>query len=839
MKKLISFFIVVLLHFSTLQVYAGDVPQLDLNRASFSEIQALPVTPEAALYIYEWVIYRGGFNSVYELQQVPGLDIETFLKLKPLVKILPAGQLTGLQEKIEQIYFRLDRWSSGEGVNDALIDLWIERAFDPVNVNNASYNDLINLQNVSPVDAAALIRHRSRVHWIRDERDLRNVPDFSGYAWRSARYLLDYQDVENTRPLWHGNLLMRIDNTPFMADEGEQVQQAGLTAATTAFESGYNLQPNMYYKGQLKYGSHLKFGASWFRNIGEPNQTDKVFGLKLPDAKYFVTLQDLKFGALNLDQLVVGNYSATFGQGVVMESTDFYTPRRTGYGIRKRFSGISPDLSRTREFTLNGIAAEASLAGFSAAGFVSFDDRDAILNKQIYDTSAGRGFNQLVLLDQRFNYALDDVSRSNAAGGLDLSWLNSVKELTYGGHLQYDFLPGTYLGATFYESAYDRPIEPYAEEIVNSGDMDRLVTADTEILQAYGGAISRGTNPFWSEAVSFRRVYGFDFQAVIRNLVLQGEYGELDKGETPFISAANPSAMVLSAYLQFSNFNLLGLYRHYDIAFDNPYQRSFSNYHRFKGTIFEDYYYLQSALYGQLYENSAQPQAEEGYYMEMFYQVNRQLNTRLQYDTWQRLADRADQYRIVGTVDYSPVFPLSIQVRQKIQSRAENNALTPNLFYKNYEFRGRVRARLSGYDDLTLMYATSKLVVHPRPRVFGDILLDGEAMTAEYTHNFNTHLKMSGMVGYYKGFLWNFEDTQFVVMESTRGAFRYWLALYSRLDTQLSMRFKYTADFHKPVSDIAFDPSSATLRENSGKFFAAPWNRSIGHQFFTELIYNF
>jgi len=839
MRKFIPFFSTVLLVLSLSPLFAGGEPQLDLNRASFSQIQTLPVSAEAALHLYEQVIYRGGFNSIYELQQVPGIDNETFLRLKPLVKIQPVEHLSSLQEKIEQIYFRLDRWSSGEGVNDALIDLWIERAFDPVNVNDASYNDLINLQNVSPVDAAALIRHRSRVHWIRDERDLRNVPDFSGYAWRSARYLVDYQTVESSRPLWHGNLLIRMDNTPFMADEGEQTQQAGLSAVTSATESGYNLQPNMYYKGQLKYGSHLKFGASWFRNIGEPNQSREVLGLNLPDAKYFISLQDIEVGPLNLDQVVVGNYSVTFGQGVVMESTDFYTPRRTGYGIRKRFNGISPDLSRTREFTLNGLAAEVSLDRFSAAGFVSFDDRDAILNKQIYDTSAGRGFNQLILLDQRFEYALDDASRSNLAGGLDLSWLNSVKELTYGGHLQYDFLPGTYLGATFYESAYNRPIEPYAEEIVNSSDMGRLVTADTEILQAYGGEISRGTNPFWAEAVSFRRVYGLDFQAVIRNLVLQGEYGELDKGETPFFSAANPSALVLSAYLQFSNFNLLSLYRHYDVAFDNPYQRSFSNYRRFKGTIFEDYYYLQSAQYGQLYENSAQPQAEEGYYMEMYYQVNRKLNTRLQYDTWQRLADRADQYRVVGTIDYTPVFPLSIQLRQKIQARAENNALTPNLFYKNYEFRGRIRARLSGYDDLTLMYATSKLVVHPRPRVFGDILLDGEAMTAEYTHNFNTHLKMSGMVSYYKGFLWNFEDTQFVVMESTRGAFRYWLSLYSRLNTQLSMRFKYTADFHKPMSDIAFEPTATTLQENSGMYFGAPWNRSAGHQFFTELIYNF
>ena len=36
------------------------------------------------------------------------------------------------------------------------------------------------------------------------------------------------------------------------------------------------------------------------------------------------------------------------------------------------------------------------------------------------------------------------------------------------------------------------------------------------------------------------------------------------------------------------------------LEFDNPYQRSFSNYQRYKTSIFEDTYWLEDPVYGFL-----------------------------------------------------------------------------------------------------------------------------------------------------------------------------------------------------------------------------------------------
>ena len=815
--------------------------QLDINTATLEQISQLPVSDSIAKRIYDYVIYRGYFKSIYDLRQIEGIDQKLFELIKPLIRIEPFTPRTSIQEKIEQIYFRLDRWSSGEGVNDAFIDLWVEKALDPMNVNNARYDQLVNLQNVSPIDAAAIVRYRKDVHWLRDERDLRRTPGLSNYAYRTARYFLDYKDSELSGV--HGSILTRLDNTPFMASEGEQSTEAGLSAISGGYRSGYNMLPNLYSKMRLSVGQDIKMGLSYTRNLNEPTHYYGNSGSGIPEAKFYVGLENQHFGDFELRKLYAGNYSVTIGQGVIMENTDFFMPRKSGYGFRKRFTGLSGDNSRTREFTLRGVAAEAGFKNFSALGFFSYDTRDAIINRHDYSDSTGAAFNQLIILDQRFNYALDDTVRGS--NNLDLSWLNSVTEMTYGWHFKYDFFPGTYLGATYYESLYDRPIDPDPYEIVGKDyagreNWDRRqVTADSEIKQSYGGAVSRGQSAIWADALSFRRVYGFDFQTVLGNLVLQGEYGELEKTGQFYKIGDDPKAMVLSAYMQFPTMNILALYRNYDVGFDNPYQRSFSNNHRFKGTIYEDYYYLQSVLYGQLYENSAQPQAEEGFYLDSYYQLHRKFTGRLQYDNFVRKSDGAKNYRLVGTINYRPVFPLTFQMRQKWQAREEQNDLTSGLHYKNLEFRGRMRMRLSNYNNLDLLYTSSKLIVHPRPRVFGDIVLDGEAMAANFVHNFNRSLKFSGMLAYYKGFLWNFEDTQFVVMDSPRGALRYWLSLYMRLDHHLSVRMKYTGEQHKPVSNVSFDAWQSTLDENPDKRFSADWNRNTGSIYYFELNYNF
>ncbi len=818
--------------------------QLDLNNATFEQIQDLPIPQVIAQRIYDHITYQGPFENVYQLKEVQGMTQELFLKIKPLVKIVPFAPKTEREQRIEDMYYKLDRWEGNEGINQSLVDLWIEHAMEPVDINTIRYSQLENLQGVSPVDAAAIINYRNQVGKIYSTRDLRSAPYLSYYGYRNASDFISFEPAAG-RKEFHGHFMVQMDNTPFLAEEADASSQVPVETLGEQLNNNY---PSVYTRFFGTLGPNIRFGYSYYHSLYEPVLQQNLGFVNIPKGKAYLGIENQKLGPVELRKLYIGNYSLAFGQGVVMENTDYFTPRKSGFGFRKRFIGLSGDNSRTREYKLTGAAAEFGFKNAQLFLFGSYDKRDAILNTTPVTLNGQSYFpvNQFIVLDQRFEYAPTDNLRQN----LELPWRDSVNELLYGTHVAYNFQPATQLGITYYESAYDRLLRPDIQQIVDPGNYNQFSLADNEIYNSYGGTVSDGENPLWNNALSFRRVYGMDFQSVHENVAVQGEYAELDKSKGML---KNPHAFVGSVYVQYSSLSLLGLYRDYSLEFDNPYQRSFSNYQRFKRTIYQDYFYLQDPQYGQLYTNNPQPQPEKGFYFNTRYQMNRNFVLSLEYDKWRRVSDDATQQRVVGTLDYRPIFPLRINLRQKYQGREVQNNLTTE-YFENLEFRGMLRMRLSSYDELGALYVSSITKFRPRPRLSypvetgadfattnraGNIASPAEALGGFFTHNFNEWLKIKGFLGYYKGFFWNFEDTQFQVMSSINGAMRYWFSVYTRISPQVSMRLKYTRDYQSAISYIQARDSNNEPIPSGDKMYEARLYQPTESFYYLEFNYHF
>lgn len=832
--------------------------QLDINNASLGQIEQLPVSPNQAKALYESVTYKAPFRDIYEVLKVKYMDRETWNKIKPLLWLEPYEEKNDRERRMETVLYQIERLEGAEGFNQALMDLWMDKILEPVDINSIRYDELLNLQNVNAVDATAIINYRQNTGRISSTRNLRGIPGLSYYGYRNLRNFVSYEKETRARDDFRGHLVIRQDMTPFYGAGDE----SGLNTAAN-FTLTTNMVPNLYAKGRFSLGENLRFGFAQQRNLGEPERYRDPKGFSpefLPRSKMYLGFEGLKIGDFEIRKIYLGSYNLGFGQGVVMETTDQFTPRKDGMGFRKRMLGINPDASLNRQWYMNGVATELAYKWISLDLFISQNRRDAILSNSKKVTVRGVEYapiNQFITLNQRIPEFTGNRYFEDEANG---NWLQSVEEVTYGGHMDFHIpgLTGTKVGATYYESLYDKPLDPDIYDIVAAGNSSRVnALDDAEILNAYGGPISLGVSSLWRKAVSFRRVYGVDFSTVWKNIAVNGEYAELDKARG---LGSNPSAMVFSLFSQWESFNFFALYRDYDIEFDNPYQRSFSNYQRYKGSIYEDYYYLDSEAFGQLYANAYQPQSEHGIFLRSRYQVSRSIVLSMDLDTFERKTDRAKNYRWVFNIRYSPIFPLRFYIRYKDQSRERDNDVTPNKFYRSRELRVRTSFRLSGYDELGMFFNTSDLDLSPRPRlsypveegddredkVEGNAGLPGSAIGTYWTHNFNQFLRFKGAVTYYKGFLWNFEDTQFVVLDNLNGSMRWWAMLFIRLNQNLTMRLKYTVDRQVPVIDQHARNYQTNERDtidsgyiNDAVDRQSDYARAFEHLYFLELNYYF
>ena len=257
--------------------------------------------------------------------------------------------------------------------------------------------------------------------------------------------------------------------------------------------------------------------------------------------------------------------------------------------------------------------------------------------------------------------------------------------------------------------------------------------------------------------------------------------------------------MILSAFAQFENFNLLTLYRNYDLRYDNPYQRSFSNYQRYKTSILEDGYWLEDPIYSFLYSGNPQPQSEEGFFVSSRYQFHRSIVGILNWDTWNRKADNAKYYRTVASLDWRPAFNFRIKIRQKWQARGHFDIQNPSPFYSR-ETRIQARLRMSRYNQFELLYSNGYTTFSPRPRLTdnalgGDMMVGNigspdETVGFSISHHADNTFTIKGGILYIQGFLWYFEDTDFRIFNSENGAIHSWSSIDMKPSSLFRIMFK-------------------------------------------------
>ncbi|PKN80146.1 MAG: competence protein ComEA [Candidatus Cloacimonetes bacterium HGW-Cloacimonetes-1] len=824
----------------------------DLNTASLQELTKLPITEQQAQDIYSYRQYIGFFDNIYELRKIASIDQKTLVRLRPLIVVSLYREIDEVEARRDEIRDLMERLDSNEGTSEGMADVWEDYLMTPQNLNRMSFDDLISLPNVSPVDAVAILKRVARGDTIADARDLRNTVGLSYYGYSNLRnYVFYKQPPLKDRLFVDGQIQYSsryfeegasdMFHEPMLRSDYQNTSITIPHQKDKAYWGYFNLDqldPEITYKLRMRYGNFLKAGFMDYSAKGSVDISEKSIDDIAADSKYYVGYENAQLPVISNTgvKLYLGHYRATYGEGLTMENTDYYGARKTGYGFSKRILGISPDLSKTQEKALKGVALEVTNPYVTASVFFSQDKKDAIVymqketslddngnvvtsnymvpvqdstgNYQVlgYVTPSVR-FDNDDLREAEYHFNTELESGSNyATNYLNLAQrMNFLDEKIWGSHVQISPLIGLKLGFTTYTALYDN-----ANFVVPDWDnLKTLIIRDSYYYPKFKlidnditGLYSTQTNTYKRD---FRRVIGLDGHTVIGNTSVQGEYAELTVDGKDEKLGDDPSAYIVSAYTQYENLYFLTLYRNYDIKFDNPYSSTFSEHEKFDDTILEkNIYTLTNPTLSDMYQNSSQSAPEKGVYFETRYRFNSYFTVGRSYlDVWERLTDSRRSVRFQSELEFRPFFQLAIRARYKNQVNRYDDYAERGVSISN-EYTLSTRTFLSGRDFLEFEYRyntvwgppytslTNTAIPGNNSMAGSQTLMIGDYLAVNYTHHFNKNINVQGSFNFWFGHgisHWDWEDMEIDFM-GEKGV-KAWVAVHSRISKNTYLTVKY------------------------------------------------
>ncbi|MCX7785598.1 MAG: helix-hairpin-helix domain-containing protein [candidate division WOR-3 bacterium] len=733
--------------------------QLDINKASLNEIKQLPISELAAEKIYEYILYYGGLKSIYDLRKIKEISPEKFEELKPLIYISKPKERG---EEYLNLYRIQKSLATEEGTTKTAVEEWQDKLLSPININKAGVDDLIFFENVSLIDAIAVVKHLKLGREIKSQRDLRNdVAGLSNYGYRNMRNYVAFTDPKPIK--FQGNYRLFL-NYGYEYETNVEEKIASISQGFNEFQ-----EPSKFYeKGitdsdiekyysrmekereyllslqrrtsltqrlRTRIGQNFVGGLRWEKSFNPTRLSDEVKG--------FVGTYDF----LPFKKIFLGDYRVTIGQGLLLDNSAELIARTYA-----RTRGVFGDLTSNSVFSFRGAGAEIEEGNLKGLLFYSRTLRDGIENPD-------GTINYYIVNEPRLPTNYKNFLETNIGGSarIDLSQISFIPE-------------GTVIGFNSLVCRYNKSFAPDVKWIDLPGDATFF--DDANYTQLYYG--------------KQRNFYSLDFRSAIENVSFEGEYAWLKNAG---------KAILAMSRVQYEYLYLVALARHYDVNYDNPYNRGFCEQLRFEDTPLEKPYRLIDPTFSDL-QYFPTPKAEQGIYTEMRYQISRQITfTRMYFDVWRNLAYGLTNYRFQGEVEYRPVFPLRFRIKQKIQRKhlpKDVLATVSNTFETSF----RVLASLEERNFLSCEVRRGLVDLTPSMEYNSEKTMWGDFLAISWEHNFSPAVNLETGIAVWSAMnlsQWIFEDVGIDFLDG-RGL-KYYFVVSERPTDFLMLRFKFKSKF--------------------------------------------
>ncbi|HEX6982805.1 MAG TPA: helix-hairpin-helix domain-containing protein [Balneolaceae bacterium] len=334
-----------------------------------------------------------------------------------------------VQEDLEEALEVFDpQGTSFEG--EQLIHFLQELAANPVNVNTAGLDALLQVPGVNLKTARAIIDYRRQIKPFEIVRELKEVSGIGRVTFDKMRpYVTVGSGLELGKLLYTDYQYWTHDGRFQAFSRYQRDLQQAKGYIESPREGGYVGGAAKYYQRFGYRSDHLSLNLTQEKDAGEP-----VLGpMQLDHRTWHVALENNG----KLQMLVAGDYSLSFGQGLVLWNGGAFGKGSDVIGaVNRNGRGIDPYTSSQETNYYRGAAVTYG-GKFQVTAFYSNRRRSAsVISKDTTRLPGSDGYHRTIK---------------------ERSQKNNLGQMLYGGHLQMEFAFGI-IGVTGYQTTFDRYI---------------------------------------------------------------------------------------------------------------------------------------------------------------------------------------------------------------------------------------------------------------------------------------------------------------------------------------------------------------------------------------------
>ena len=436
-----------------------------------------------------------------------------------------------VQTKIEELY----ETSSSETDLSDLADKLDEFRDHPINLNKTTVNELRRIPFLTDKQINSLMSFIDTYGEFYSVNELRAIDGFDSATIQQIVPFITIINKESRHVIRFSDLFLKGHSQFLLRYQQVLQKQQGYSIPDSILQ----INPNAGYTGgQQKYYFRLKYDFFERISIGFTGEKDPGEEFFKGNQRYGMDFYSGYIALKNtgiLNNLIIGNFNADFGQGLTLCSSLSFGALPSSGNLRRSAGGIRPSLSTNENSYLRGIAATFVIRKISASLFYSQHKRDA--NIITLDSISGEAEKVSSFQESGYHRLPNEIADKNA-----------IHEVIYGGNLSFRTNLFT-IGFTGFHSSWNAMYFPGTEPFNRyafSGRSNLNIGLDFQFIfrTIYGfGEISRSLNGgmAWLAGIQVNpdpnikfslicRDYQRAYQNLISNAIGQNDNNSNEKG---------------------------------------------------------------------------------------------------------------------------------------------------------------------------------------------------------------------------------------------------------------------------------------------------------------------